>query len=237
MSDDNVQNIFEIDSFSADVSYALDEECWIRVTQLPEDLKIYGRTNFDKLFSLHPEERAKVVMYDKEIPCDRWQQSYLNTPVRNPEEKHSYMFSGLNESTNHNPLPVEFEPFKNFMDQNYNQVLVNWYESGKDFIPYHTDYETGMKETSTIAVITLTKDDTRDRTFIIKPKQKTRESKSNYYDIVKIRASHGSIIIMGGKIQQKYVHGVPKVVDYVKGQPPMIAKTPPRISISFRDFC
>lgn len=54
---------------------------WIQILELPEELKEYGRNNFDNLMNLKPNNKCKIIMFGKELNVNRYQQCYLNTPT------------------------------------------------------------------------------------------------------------------------------------------------------------
>ena len=69
---------------------------WITIEWLSEELKEYSQINYEELFSLHPVERGKVIMFGQEIISPRWHRSYLKTPKRDTKAKRSFMYSELN---------------------------------------------------------------------------------------------------------------------------------------------
>jgi len=205
------------------------KSAWLTIEWLSEELKIYAQNHYKKLFNLHPENRGKIVMYNEEIESERWHRSYLKTPARNPDNiKSSYMYSGLNF---YDDLSLP-QPFQNFLDflneleenEKYNQVTVNWYANGNDFIAAHSDCRIGMKPASDIAIVTLCDNqcDTRELQFIAKPIKKIESNA--IYKMVKIETKQGCIIKMHGDTQLKFRHKVPKSPNIVSS----------RISLSFR---
>ncbi|MEM8642542.1 MAG: alpha-ketoglutarate-dependent dioxygenase AlkB [Cyanobacteria bacterium P01_G01_bin.54] len=209
-----------------DYTILLDREgsSWLRICHLPEELATYGAVHFDEMFTLHPQDRAKVIMPCGEVACHRWQQSYLNTPVWNPERRSSYMFSGINPDPQPE-LPPLFRRYLDYMNhgqKRYNQMVVNWYQGGSDYIAQHADYEHGAVPGSDVAIITFNRDDSIPRTFCIKAKGTTLDSVEKQ---VEIELIHGRIVIMGGATQSKFRHGVPKK-----------QQAAPRISITLRHF-
>ncbi len=210
----------------------LTDSSWVSINKLPNDILQYTIDNFDKMFEHKPASRAKVVMYGTEVNCNRWQQSYLNTPT-NILEKTSYMFSG--KELNVCPvLPTEFQTIFDYVnkglpkEKQYNQVTVNWYAADSDYIAYHSDYDIGRN--SDILVVNLVKNEDVLRTFCIKPKKSTTGMAKK----VKIPLYNGAMITMHGNMQQEYKHGVPKTNSLSKGGPSNIAG--PRISLSFRSY-
>lgn len=202
---------------------------------------------FDKLFSMHPPKRHKVIMFGNEVEVHRWQSVYLSTPKYTSDliAKTSYMYSGFDlypaepickreYPTKHshtlqgelypeldiNPMtePIEilytempdeldmFLEFAQTVDERFNQVIVNWYQDGNDYIAPHRDCPYGLIEGAPIMIINLCEDSTCERLFSVE----------NRY----IPLENGTIIIMRGN----YLHGVPKNVNSKSR----------RISISFR---
>lgn len=207
---------------------------WVAQSMLSPQLLKYADENFSTLFALHPADIGKVVMPTAaksiEVTTSRYHRSYLRSPVldnRYNSKPGSYMFCGLTESPNHE-LPVEFQPFLDHMNeiQNekaaplYNQVTINWYESGSNYIPYHSDNEIGMIENSTIAVLSLGGEIDGKPTRMFRLKKKNDKQPTMEYE-----CKNGLILTMGGDTQKGFRHGVSKVVE-----------SSPRISISFRQF-
>lgn len=205
----------------------LDDTSWITTSELSNSMMKYADENFDKLFSLHPEQYGKIVMA-KEVETKRFHKSYLNSPKLDERfDGNSYMFCGLNESANEK-LPEEFQPFLDYMNNEqkksdkppYNQVTINWYENGNNYIPFHSDAEIGMIENATISILSLGGDidgkPTRFFKFI---------NKKNTTDRYEMDCHNGLIVTMGGTMQKNFRHGVPKS-----------EISAPRISISFRQF-
>lgn len=209
----------------------LDRGSYLVIRSLPEDLANRLRRDFDRMFGYHPDSRGVVVAQDKTThspvnhPCRRWFQSYLNTPKWNPNADHkSYMFSGTCPTVQPE-LPSEFRDVLDYINVgtiNYNQVVANWYETGSDYIPYHSDYDYNSVPGSGVVIVNMTKSDDLVRSFVLKPRRSLIPDAGRY----RIPLTHGKIIEMHGNTQQYYLHGVP-VVDNDPG---------PRISLSFRAF-
>jgi len=90
-------------------------------------------------------------------------------------------------------LPVEFDQFLEFarsIDERFNQVIVNWYDGGLDYIAPHKDCPHGLIENAPIMMINLCESD--DRVFMVQHKF--------------IPLENGTYIIM----RENYTHGVPK---------------------------
>lgn len=137
-----------------------DEKSWIIINKLPENLITYASENFDTLFDLHPEELGKVMRFDfkneehEVAPCARWFKSYMNTPKFSSNVKKSYMFA-LPEDTLEKELPNEFKPF---MQKEYNQATINWYNPD-GYIPAHCDCDNEMIKDYKIMIINICESD------------------------------------------------------------------------------
>lgn len=206
-----------------------DRLSWITIGSLPIELKEYGSTNFSEMFNLHPPERQKIIMYNKEVEVSRYQQSYLNTPSYTPNllKSRSYMYSGFDTSKNNTDLPAKFKKYLDFVNSLgrgiYNQVTINWYSDGSDYIALHSDCEEKLKHHSPIIIITLNEHDTYLREFIIRSKF---DNENVIYNKMSIDLENGTVITMGGNTQKMFMHGVPKAHDSVSR----------RISLSFRQI-
>lgn len=191
----------------------------------------YTRDNFAAIFALHPENRGVVMAKDSEVASHRWHQAYLRTPTRCGGD-HSYMFSGEDESSNGAPLPEILVPLLDYMNTAdstavpYNQVVVNWYQDGTDYIAMHSDYARGLIKGSDIAVVSLHEEvgsspdgtpgpgtdgtpDPSTRTFTVKART---SCKNSCYRKIEVNLRHGTVVRMKGDTQTHFRHGVRKTV-------------------------
>ena len=189
------------------------------------------------MWDLHPEQKHKIIMYEKEVEVNRYSKSYLNTWTDLTHTKSSsYMYSGYDTLSNNDELPEIFKPYYEFMkniDNKYNQVIVNWYENENDYIAPHADCQRGMIENSKIAILTLNEcviennNSENTRYLEITPKYiKYQSDNKPLADIFKIKLEHGSIITMCGMTQDNFLH-------QIKKENKKIGK---RISLSFRQM-
>lgn len=81
---------------------------------------------------------------------------------------------------------------------NFNSVLVNLYRSGEDYMGPHQDNEKELGQNPVIASLSLG----AERDFIFKH----QESKKK----VGISLKNGSLLLMHGKLQEHWTHGLPK---------------------------
>jgi alkylated DNA repair dioxygenase AlkB len=201
---------------------------------LPEELKLKANKDFDDMFNLKPEEKHVIQIKDAETYVYRFQKNFLNTPPIskflsddvNSKYKYrtSYMFSGFDDSKNQDPLPEIFQPYFNFVkdtfkDCDFNQISINWYENGNDYISFHKDCEEYMKGNKTILILTFNEDYENYRNMTLKPISDDEKE-------IDIPLLHGSILMLTPEFQRKYKHGIRKKRDYEKR----------RISMSFRQF-
>lgn len=211
----------------------LSEKSWVTLSRLPDDLLEYANDNFETLFSLHPLDRGVVQVWNKDVPCSRFHQSYLKTPVKDDRfSDSSYMFCGSRQASHlDRPLPEAFKPFLEYMqsvDSRYNQVVINWYDTGLAKLPAHSDCEIGMVDQATIACISLG----GQRVFRLKKKRQVQDT-SPASPSVDIVCTNGLIITMGGDTQKEFRHGVPALPKGPKAPKTMENR---RISITFRQY-
>jgi alkylated DNA repair dioxygenase AlkB len=192
----------------------LSDRSFLTSSKLPDSLMKYAETNFDNFMAMRPDS-SRVIMFNKNVESPRLHMSYLCTPeFSNPN--YSYMFCGLNEAHDHE-LPAIFQPFLDYVNQDekipYNQVTINWYRDGNDYIEYHSDYTDHMAATD-VLVLSLG----ATRRFDLKSKALSKRIWSS-------PLHHGDILIMHGDTQKEFRHRVPK-------EPQASA----RISITFRKY-
>ncbi|KAJ3023824.1 UNVERIFIED_CONTAM: hypothetical protein HDU68_008437 [Siphonaria sp. JEL0065] len=224
-------------------------DCWIEISHLPDPLSAISKQlpTFNTLFDLHPTtEKNSVVMRGMEVPAHRWYCSYGATPSYNDSYSKNHMYSCLNcpESTTSPEIPFEFQPYMDAINNGrpdelkYNQLVVNWYENGMDYTPNHVDLGKGLVDDDIVTLTLLCETESKDplRVFRMKPilwkQQQAAEEKEGSVDgslsrvQVDILTSHGSVIKMGGQVQNYYRHGIPKMMECDAR----------RISLSFRRF-
>jgi alkylated DNA repair dioxygenase AlkB len=210
-----------------------DNASWLIVGNIGN---VISPDDFQKLWSLCPQERGKIKPFGKIYDVPRYLKSFIQ----------DYRFSGLNHKAD--PLPDEFEPYlvfaNNLIDTllninnvgyqlikyRFNQCLINWYPTGLDYIGKHSDDENPLVTNSPIFSLTIYNPDqereikTNPRIFRLKAKPSTTNSTFlNNYDI---KLEQGMYIIMGGTTQKTHTHEVPKTTK-------MVAQ---RINITFRCF-
>lgn len=215
-----------------------DSSAWVETQQLPDELIQYAENHFEEMLQLGQDGKkcTKIVMNGNEVPAHRTYQSYGNTPALTEQQRDcrgSYMFSDL--SGQKQEIPPLFQPIIDYVNNcqgkvPYNQFVINWYQDGNEYTPYHRDWYKGMAEESDIVTVSLTPKIVKEseyRTFGIILMPKFEKKLGVIHSKVDIVATNGSMIRLGGKNMQKhFFHGVPREPE----------KLHPRISISFRRF-
>lgn len=96
----------------------------------------------------------------------------------------------------------------------FNSILLNYYRDGNDSIGFHSDNEKELGLNPVVASVSLGS----EREFVIKH----IETKETH----KYTLTNGSLLIMGGTMQNFWLHGVPKTKNEVGG----------RINLTFRNI-
>lgn len=192
------------------------------ITHIPEYLS--SKERFNSINEIKPTEYSKIVLRgDNKRVTHRYHRSYLNTPIYDSDTFNkidkNYMFSGLDGKEIEENLPEILQPYLDYInayeDIKFNQVTVNWFDSGDNFIPLHTDCEYNMIKGSEIKIISLGS----SRYFSISP---IGDSVVYNYTV-----ENGSLLTMDNQFQKKYKHGI---------LPHPHTNSGPRISISFRKY-
>lgn len=229
-----VKNIIPINNGQSSV-VQLNESgsSYLIIHHLNDELKESSCNDFNNMWSLHPEQKHKVIRFEKEIEVHRYSKSYLKTPTDLSHlHKSSYMYSGYDTSSNNDDLPEIFQPYYQFFQKEnnkYNQMIANWYENEFDYIAHHSDCQKEMIQDSKISILSLyphSSDTNHFRYFQLKPKIRPKLNINSLADEFNIRLDHGSIITMCGSTQQHFTHSI-QPCEY-----PMS----PRISLSFRQM-
>jgi alkylated DNA repair dioxygenase AlkB len=127
----------------------------------------------------------------------------------------SYRYSGitLQPQSWTCDLLVLREQLQQFLEADFNSVLLNYYRNGNDRVGWHSDDERDLAKNSTIAAISLG----TARRFLIRHKHHKEEK-------IELMLKAGSLLIMQGSTQQYWQHCVP----------PAKRIAEPRISLTFR---
>lgn len=155
-----------------------------------------------------PWRADKIKMFGKEIPVPRLQNWFAD------KTDTSYTYSGIKLAA------VVFPDWLNQLRENIqtrsnyplNRALANYYRDGSDSMDWHADDEAELGPDPVIASLSLG----AERTFQLRHNQ-TKEK-------VSINLPHGSLLVMGPKIQTFWKHRIAKVRDLQE----------PRVNFTFR---
>jgi alkylated DNA repair dioxygenase AlkB len=165
----------------------------------------FARSLFDHLSEVLEFEQRSVTLFGRSVPQPRLIAWCGALP---------YRYSGLTLPPREFPerlTPVLGEVSR-AAGTDFNHVLLNLYRSGEDSMGLHADNERELGPDPVVATLTLG----APRKFILRARRGTRR--------VEYALGNGSLLVMGGRCQSEYVHGVPKTKQPV----------PPRLSLTFR---
>lgn len=133
------------------------------------------------------------------------------------DEHATYKYSGIvNKPMAWTPMLSELRKMIEMTTQSrYNSVLLNLYRDGNDYLSWHSDDETELGATPTIASLSLG----AERTFSLRAKSPSAKQKR-----LDLMLTNGSLLCMRGHTQGRWEHSVkkePKVIE-------------PRINLTFR---
>lgn len=174
-------------------------------------------SDFKALWDECPTEKNTMKMYGKTVDLPRFQKLYGAA---------TYSFSGITLKPDPViPSLVErcLEVARNMFPpaSQWNGALVNFYPDGQSYISQHSDDERDLLPTAPILSFSFG----GVRTFTIQEKQ---PGTGNIKEI-KLSTKHGSLIVMAGRFQTEFTHGVPKTTK-AEGQ------VGPRINVTVRAF-
>jgi alkylated DNA repair dioxygenase AlkB len=182
---------------------------------LPKDgtAAYYGKVipNPERLFTALLEsvdwKNDEVIMFGKRIVTKRKTAWYGDKPF-------AYTYSKITRTAL--PWTHELVELKNLAEEIsgevFNSCLLNLYHDGSEGMGWHSDDEREIERFSAIASISLG----ADRKFSFRHKtEKTTES---------ILLENGSLLVMKGETQQKWLHAIPKSKKVSR----------PRINLTFR---
>ena len=166
--------------------------------------------------------------------CERNYKSYLYTPKFDEKSSKSYMFSGNKQNEIESKLPDVLYPLYEYVkniDNNYNNMIVNYYKDFNSYIPMHSDCCDSMIQDANIGLLSIYSnlDSNLDSNNIRKLTVKSKNSLNNNLknNNFTINLHNGLFVIMGGKFQEYFRHGIMKENNFNNNQ---------RLGISFRQY-
>lgn len=162
---------------------------------------------FDSLLASVPWEQARLIVFGRRVEEPRMSSWFA-------PEGMDYVYSNTSR-TAHPMLPgidTLREHISAFTGARFNSVLANLYRDGNDRLGWHADNEECNGPEPVIASVSLG----AERRFDLRH----RESGTT----VRTLLPHGSLLMMSGRLQQRWVHQVPR----------MAKVTSPRVNLTFR---
>ena len=175
--------------------------------RLPVDLDELAKTQFEQLWSMHPEQSDEILIHGRLVAIPRWQQAYGR----------DYQFSWtVNRAL---PVPAILAPFltwvREAVDARLNGLLLNWYDGERrHYIGAHRDSREGLVVGTPIVTISAGE----ERTFRLRLLKER--------GLVDFKASHGTVFVMPWDTNLGLKHEVPHQTRH-KGR---------RISVTARAF-
>ena len=163
----------------------MNEESWIKVIKLDDSVGL-STQEFDKLWLAKPKNRIQFKIGSLTVNCPRYTESYLRPPIENLK------FFEV--------MPQKVEELMKFAQKtckNLNQCTVNWYDKDGWVGKYSDDYIQMLPDSP---IYSFSFGSTR--LFHLNPRN---GDGPDFY----IRLEHNTIVVMGGKCQQYYLHSVP----------------------------
>jgi alkylated DNA repair dioxygenase AlkB len=162
---------------------------------------------FEELLACEQWEHRAIIVAQKEILQPRLMSWAGDLPYR-------YTGQTLEPRQMSETLKNLCEMVEKQCGTQFNHIVLNYYRDGKDHIGMHADDEQELGWNPTIAAISLGD----SRSFVVEPKSRKQKKRP-----FRINLKHASLLIMGGDIQHRYRHGVPKN-----------QSEKPRINVTFR---
>jgi alkylated DNA repair dioxygenase AlkB len=143
-----------------------------------------------------------------------WGKQYPQPRLTAWHGEKAYSYSGLKlEPLPFSPLQLLIkEAVEAASGRRFNSVLLNYYRDGRDSMGMHSDNEPELGPEPAIASVSFG----APRTFVLQHKR-TKQG-------LKVVLDDGSLLFMGGKLQQNWLHGINKTA----------VKVGPRVNLTFR---
>lgn len=164
---------------------------------------------FKELFNKIDWSKEKLVMFGKEITTKRKVAFYADNAIE-------YTYSqSTKKGLPWTPLLLEIKQLvSSYTGSNYNACLLNLYHNGEEGMGWHSDDEKEIISNSSISSISFG----ATRKFAFKHKS----TKEKYQTLLE----HGSLLEMKGRLQQNWLHALPKAKKIVEA----------RINLTFRQM-
>jgi alkylated DNA repair dioxygenase AlkB len=156
---------------------------------------------------LHGADTLLDVLID-EVPWHQGRRWMYERMVDDPRLSHWYQAA---DRLPHRALPRLRNALEAQYGVEFGGLGLNYYRDGRDSVAFHRDRELRKLDDTLIAIVTLG----AQRPFLIRPRGRGRSRD--------ISPACGDLLVMGGRTQREWEHGVPKV-----------KRAGPRISATWR---
>lgn len=207
---------------------------WDNEARLTLDRMPLSHEWYDRLQALRPAKQQEIWTSTGPKPSHRFYQTFGVIPKR--PSKGNFMFSDGHVHNSYEEIPSVLVALLHDVRQKstvtlprFNQMVVNWFDNGDDYIPRHMDATYGgLQKDAGIWSLTLMPPGSRPRYYDITRNNHVRSSKRRpaWYRTLTIPTLHGTLIGLHDRAIDEYVHGIRKDSTH----------THPRISVSFRFY-
>jgi alkylated DNA repair dioxygenase AlkB len=197
----------------------------LKKEQLPQEDNLTRLLNGEYIFvkDFIPQKEADAIL-DYLTNQIKWKQGNIRMFGKNiaiprltawyGDQGMNYNYSGINNDPT--PWTSELQGLKAKVElaanTSFNSVLLNQYRDGNDSVSWHADNEKELGENPIIGSVNL------GATRVFKLKHNITK------EVKKINLTHGSLLVMGGKMQHYWKHAVPKTAKKIDA----------RINLTFR---
>lgn len=150
-------------------------------------------------------------LYDELARTVEWRQGRRWMYDRMVDDPRLSRWFARDESPPHPALQEIRQALERHYGVEFGSVGLNYYRDGRDSVAFHRDRELRELDDTLVAIVTLG----ARRPFLVRPRGGGRS--------VDVAPASGDLLVMGGRCQADFEHGVPKV-----------AHAGPRISASYR---
>ena len=195
------------------------KDTFLKLFFIDKSISKYLTKNFDTIknnvLKNNSESYVLVKRNDNfiEQKCERNYKSYLYTPKFDEKSSKSYMFSGNKQNEIESKLPSVLNPIYDYIktvDNKYNNMIVNYYKDSESYIPMHSDCCDSMIQDANIGILSIYSnlDSNNIRKLTVKAKNLLNNNVINKN--FNINLHNGLFIVMGGKFQYNFRHGIMK---------------------------
>jgi len=203
------------------------KDTFLKLFYIDKSISNYLTQNFEKIKNNVLKNNYESYVLVKRInnyieqKCERNYKSYLCTPKFDKNSNKSYMFSGKKQNEIESNFPTVLSPLYNYIKKNdnrYNNMIINYYKNSNSYIPMHSDCCDSMIKNANIGILSIYSDIPSNNSPNNNIRKLTVKSKNSFNSLnnnlinnnFTINLHNGLFIIMGGKFQVYFRHGILK---------------------------